>query len=68
MNRHYGVRTEKYKLIHFYNDIDQWELYDMENDPNEMNNIYDDADPELIIGLKNQLDDLQEQYGDSTED
>ena len=26
--RHYGVRTDRYKLIHFYgHDIDSWELY-----------------------------------------
>ncbi|MFY0687154.1 MAG: sulfatase [Cyclobacteriaceae bacterium] len=64
VKRHYGVRTDRYKLIHFYNDIDQWELYDMENDPEEMNNIYETADPELIVGLKKQLDQLQQQYGD----
>lgn len=40
VKRHYGVRTDRYKLIHFYNDIDSWELYDMEKDPMEMNNLY----------------------------
>ena len=40
--RHYGIRTDRYKLIHFYYDIDEWELFDLKNDPNEMNNIYDD--------------------------
>ncbi len=40
VKRHYGVRTDRYKLIHFYNDIDTWELYDLKEDPNEMNNIY----------------------------
>ena len=33
VKRHYGVRTERYKPIHFYNDIDVWELYDLKNDP-----------------------------------
>jgi arylsulfatase A-like enzyme len=42
VRRHYGIRTERYKLIHFYNDIDQWELYDLSNDPHEMNNLIDD--------------------------
>ena len=36
VKRHYGVRTDRYKLIHFYYDIDVWELYDLEEDPNEM--------------------------------
>ncbi len=68
VKRHYGVRTDRYKLIHFYNDIDQWELYDLDNDPDEMHNIYDTADPELIVELKTQLQDLQEQYGDEAWD
>ena len=40
VKRHYGVRTERYKLIHFYNDIDEWELYDLQEDPTEMHNLY----------------------------
>ena len=40
VKRHYGVRTDRYKLIHFYNDIDEWELYDLQADPTEMRNIY----------------------------
>jgi arylsulfatase A-like enzyme len=39
--RHYGVRTDRYKLISFY-DRKQWELYDLEKDPHEMKNVYDD--------------------------
>ena len=37
---HYGVRTERYKLIHFEGDMDHWELYDLETDPQEMRNLY----------------------------
>jgi arylsulfatase A-like enzyme len=40
VKKHYGVRTGRYKLIHFYDDIDAWELYDLENDPHEVNNVY----------------------------
>ncbi len=68
VKRHYGVRTDRYKLIHFYNDIDTWELYDLQEDPSEMNNLYDEAEPELIIELTKRLDELQEQYGDTSEE
>ncbi len=37
--RHEGVRTNRYKLIHFYN-VDEWEFYDLEQDPNEMLSRY----------------------------
>lgn len=39
VRRHYGVRTDRYKLIHFYN-LDEWELYDLHTDPHEMRNLY----------------------------
>ena len=35
--------------------MDEWELYDLENDPNEMNNIYKSASDKLISDLKAQL-------------
>lgn len=41
VKRHYGVRTDSFKLMHYYNDSDEWEMYDLKNDPQEMNNIYD---------------------------
>lgn len=42
VKRHYAIVTEQYKLIHFYHDINEWELYDRKNDPNEMINVYND--------------------------
>ncbi|MEC3908490.1 sulfatase [Tamlana sp. 2201CG12-4] len=66
VKRHYGIRTEKYKLIHFYNDIDEWELYDLQKDPNEMNNLYHNLSyKEVIVDLKQQLQKLQEAYQDT---
>ncbi|MGB9906010.1 MAG: sulfatase/phosphatase domain-containing protein [Candidatus Saccharicenans sp.] len=44
VKRHYGVRTSRYKLIHFYYDIDCWELYDLQTDPQEVNNLYNHPD------------------------
>ena len=66
VKRHYGIRTDRYKLIHFYNDIDDWELYDLQTDPEEMNNIYDNAsNAALIDQLKVKLVALQEKYQDT---
>ena len=43
VKKHYGVRTDNFKLIHYYNDSSEWELFDLKNDPQEMNNIYNDT-------------------------
>lgn len=65
VKKHYGVRTERYKLIHFYDDIDEWELFDLENDPMEMNNLYGQEGTEKLVDeLKKELLKLQEQYDD----
>jgi arylsulfatase A-like enzyme len=65
VKRHYGIRTDRYKLIHFYNDVDAWELYDLQNDPTEMNNLYEQTEYlELADSLKNELVKLQVQYQD----
>ena len=65
VKRHYGIRTERYKLIHFYNDIDAWELYDIQNDPTEMNNLYGQSEYDSIVTeLKANMLELQEQYND----
>ena len=64
--RHYGITTDKYKLIHFYYDIDEWELIDLEKDPMEMNNVYDDpAYSEIQEDLYQRLEGLRKKYGDS---
>ncbi|HBE41780.1 MAG TPA: sulfatase [Bacteroidales bacterium] len=68
VKRHYGVATERYKLMHFYYDIDEWEMYDRETDPMEMKNIYDDpsyADVREMLHKK--LEELRKFYGDSDE-
>ncbi|TKG90430.1 DUF4976 domain-containing protein [Puteibacter caeruleilacunae] len=65
VKRHYGIRTDRYKLIHFYNDIDQWEFYDLEEDPTEMNNLINSTKHQNIITtLKEQLHKLQIKYDD----
>lgn len=62
---HYGVRTDRYKLIRFYYDVDLWELYDLEKDPNEMVNQYaNPAYASTVAELKKELKRLQVQYND----
>ena len=62
--KHYGVRNDRYKLIHYYEKGD-WELYDLEEDPNELQNLYENAEYEATIeGLRGELSRLQVQYND----
>lgn len=68
VQRHHGIRTERYKLIHFYYSSDTWELYDLEKDPSEMNNVYDDpAYADVRKEMHQKLIETREKYGDSDE-
>jgi len=63
---HYGMRTKRYKIAHFYYNIDQWELFDMEKDPDELNNVIDDpAYADIAKQLKAELKQLQIEVGDT---
>jgi arylsulfatase A-like enzyme len=66
VKRHYGISSEQYKLIHYYYNIDQWELYDFKSDPLEMINLYDNPKYASIKNeLHKQLKELMLKYGDS---
>lgn len=68
VKRHYGIRTNRYKLIHFYYDVDEWELYDIEKDPAEMNNVYEDERYQSVREeMHEKLQETRERYGDSDE-
>ena len=68
VKRHYGIVTEKYKLVHFYYDIDEWELYDRTDDKNEMKNVYNDPKyAKIRAELHKKLSDLRIKYKDSEE-
>ncbi len=67
VKKHYGIRRDNYKLIHFYYDIDSWELYDLETDPGEVRNLYGQPKyEELTHQLKLELKALQEKYKDTS--
>ncbi len=58
VGRHHGVRTDRYKLIHYYTD-DIWELYDLETDPWEIENIYGvEGHDHTTEMMQNELDKL----------
>ena len=74
---HYGLRTERYKMIYYYADalgqpgtIDdsrppEWELFDLQTDPQEMRSVYDDpAYADTVRSLTDELHRLQAEVGD----
>ena len=66
--RHYGIRTETHKLMKFYQFGEEWEMYDLVNDPDELTNIYGKAGTEkLEADLKAQLDGLRKGYADDSD-
>lgn len=61
---HYGVRTDRYKLIH-YNKLNEWELYDLKKDPRELKNLYNDpSHARTVRDLKAELTRLRTELDD----
>ena len=68
VKRHYGIVTEDYKLVHFYDDVDEWELYDRKGDPQELTSVYaDPAYAEVVDRLTEELKEMRAYYEDSEE-
>ncbi len=74
---HYGVRTERYKLIFYYGQglgvtgasdhstDPEWELFDLERDPMELHSVHDDpAYATIRQELESELDRVQREAGD----
>lgn len=62
VRKHYGIRTERYKLMHFY-EVDEWEFYDLDKDPNEINSVYlDPRYSDTVRQIKQELKALQDKY------
>ena len=68
VKRHYGIATDRYKLMHFYYNIDEWEMYDLQVDPLELTNVYNDPEyKEVRDELHKKLEELRGKYKDSEE-
>ena len=66
--RHYGIRTKRYKLMHFYQFGKEWEMYDLKTDPDELTNIYGNKKVEkLQKSLTNRLKNLRKHYEDDSD-
>jgi arylsulfatase A-like enzyme len=72
---HYGIRTQRYKLIYYYGQSlgmtsyeatpPEWELFDLEQDPRELNNVYGSpAYAPIVRELKEELSRLQAEVKD----
>ncbi|MFP6767044.1 MAG: sulfatase/phosphatase domain-containing protein, partial [Planctomycetaceae bacterium] len=65
--KHFGIRTVRYKLIHFYQ-FDEWEFYDLQQDPDELANRYTDPKyASTIASLKRDLTSLRTHYRDNSD-
>jgi len=75
---HYGIRNRRYKLIYYYadglnfpwnskeKDKEEWELFDLEKDPFELNNVYYDSKySEVVNDLKQKMEDIQKEIGET---
>ncbi len=68
VRRQYGVRTERYKLIHYY-ELGEWELFDLLRDPEELNSVADNpAYAEVRAELEARLHRLREELAVPAED
>ena len=65
VRKHRGIRTERYKLIHYYEEPEEFELYDLAKDPGERNNLYGQpGTKDLTQQLMKRLAELRKETGD----
>jgi arylsulfatase A-like enzyme len=66
--RHNGIRSKRYKLMHFYHFKNEWELYDLKSDPDELKNIYGDPKfAKVRKRMENRLQHLVDYYEDDSD-
>ena len=64
--KHYGVRTDRYKLISYY-ETEEWELFDLAEDPQEMKSVYGTPEyAQIQAQLTTRLEELRKEYQDET--
>lgn len=62
---HRGVRTDRYKLIHYYMDPEEYELYDLASDPGERNNLHGKPESKALFDqLAGRLAELRRETGE----
>ncbi len=65
VRKHRGVRTERYKFIHYYEPPEEFELYDLQEDPGELHNLYGQPrSAALARDLRRRIDELRKATGD----
>jgi arylsulfatase A-like enzyme len=65
VKKHRGVRTEQYKYIHYYEEPQEYELYDLQKDPQEKDNLYGKKGYEDVTKqLQTRLEELRKETGD----
>jgi len=65
IRKHRGIRTARWKLLHFWEQPEEWELFDLENDPDEITNLAGQrAHARTLAELKTRLADCRRAIGD----
>lgn len=60
--RHYGIRTQRYTIAHYYKQ-DAWEMFDLKKDPEQLQSVYGDPEySDVQKRLKNKIKELQKKY------
>jgi arylsulfatase A-like enzyme len=66
IRKHRGVRTERYKLIHYYENPEEFELYDLQEDPGELHNLYGEPSAAALAQhLRQRIDELRQESDDN---